>query len=122
MNNTYLSDDEPQEVNDYDDYATDEEYDPEVRDLIFSKTIKKSNDDLEFFTKNTKPKNTSLPVYSLPIKKSINPLPTMSANSITSKKEKRHFNPRLPPYLSIKKDVVKNDVKLTPSMFPKLGR
>jgi hypothetical protein len=117
--NNYLSDeevdDEIEEMT-FDEMYPEEELDDEVKDLIFKKTAKTTFDDLDFFTKSNDKKPTKID-YSKIVKDTIKIEPTKEIKKDT----KRTFNPRLPPYLTIKKNNNINTLVVDEKTFPKLG-
>ena len=115
--NDYLSDEEiEEEVEEmtFDEMYPEEELDDDVKDLIFRKTAKTTFDDLDFFTKSNDKKETIN--YNKIVKDT-------KALIIPDKvKTKRTFNPRLPPYLTIKRTNVINKPVIDEKTFPKLGK
>lgn len=111
--NEYLSDEETnEEIKEmtFDEMYPEEELDDDVKDLIFKKTVKTTFDDLDFFTKsNNKKENTKI----------IKDTKTLIISDKV--KTKRTFNPRLPPYMTIKKNNTIIKPVIDEKTFPKLG-
>ena len=128
MDNKYLSDDENEEKKEmtFDEMYPDEEIDESTMEMIYQKS-KKNNDDLDMFSfgknkkkdKQEKPKPTiNKGVISY---KDILKVDTENTLSTIKEKKKRCFNPRLHPYMSVKKSKSNNNYNIDDNkQFPDL--
>jgi hypothetical protein len=134
----YLSDDEHDETNDtiYDEddiINQNEELDEETRNIIYNK-VRDFNEDEFNISKTKEPKNNNKPRkttitldFLLAKNKSKKWESTRASNKKTNinsnKEEKRHFNPKLPPYRTIMKDRNKSEstkIEINDDTFPSL--